>query len=104
MIKTYPSCCSRRSWQARFTTFFFFFFFFSISFHDQIKGTALMFRPEIAEKVELEGMTEDYGKLEKELEKASPLAIINKALQKFIDGSAISFRCEHAQETYILHW
>ncbi|KAJ6319562.1 hypothetical protein OIU78_015058 [Salix suchowensis] len=48
---------------------------------------------EIAEKVELEGMTEDYGKLEKELEKAFPLAIINKALQKFIDGSAISFRC-----------
>ncbi|KAJ6319560.1 hypothetical protein OIU78_015058 [Salix suchowensis] len=36
-------------------------------------------------------MTEDYGKLEKELEKAFPLAIINKALQKFIDGSAISF-------------
>ncbi|KAJ6674686.1 5'-ADENYLYLSULFATE REDUCTASE 3 CHLOROPLASTIC [Salix viminalis] len=46
---------------------------------------------EIAEKVELEGMTEDYGKLEKELEKASPLAIINEALQKFIDCSAISF-------------
>ncbi|KAJ6329401.1 hypothetical protein OIU77_010974 [Salix suchowensis] len=46
---------------------------------------------EIAEKVELEGMTEDYGKLEKELEKASPLAIISKALQKFIDCSAISF-------------
>ncbi|KAJ6723697.1 hypothetical protein OIU74_008128 [Salix koriyanagi] len=98
MIKTYPSCCSRRSWQARFTTFFFFFFFFSISFHDQIKVSVFRVIPEaqrlvaeIAEKVELEGMTEDYGKLEKELEKASPLAIINKALQKFIDGSAISF-------------
>ncbi|KAJ6401326.1 hypothetical protein OIU84_016695 [Salix udensis] len=63
--------------------------FFSISFHDQIKAQRLV--AEIAEKVELEGMTEDYGKLEKELEKASPLAIINEALQKFIDCSAISF-------------
>ncbi|KAJ6680458.1 5'-ADENYLYLSULFATE REDUCTASE 3 CHLOROPLASTIC [Salix purpurea] len=62
---------------------------FSISFHDQIKAQRLV--AEIAEKVELEGMTEDYGKLEKELEKASPLAIISKALQKFIDCSAISF-------------
>lgn len=46
---------------------------------------------EITEKAELEGVTEDHGKLAKELEKASPLAIINKALQDFVDGSAISF-------------
>lgn len=82
-----PSCC-RRLWQSRFTASF----FCSVSFHE-IKGHCLVFFFffEITEKAELEGVTEDHGKLAKELEKASPLAIINKALQDFIDGSAISF-------------
>ncbi|XP_011047255.1 PREDICTED: 5'-adenylylsulfate reductase 3, chloroplastic-like isoform X2 [Populus euphratica] len=82
-----PPCC-RRLWQSRFTTSF----FCTVSFHE-IKGHCLVFFIffEITEKAELEGVTEDHGNLAKELEKASPLAIINKALQGFIDGSAISF-------------
>lgn len=81
-----PSCC-RRLWQSRFNTSF----FCSVSFHEIKGGLVFFFFFEITEKAELEGVTEDHGKLAKELEKASPLAIINKALQDFVDGSAISF-------------
>lgn len=43
---------------------------------------------EVAEKVEVE----DYEQLAKELENASPLEIMDKALEKFGNDIAIAFR------------
>ncbi|CAK7348981.1 unnamed protein product [Dovyalis caffra] len=57
----------------------------SVRFH--VISEAQQIVAEITEKVE--SVTEDYSKLEKEIEKASPIAIINKDLQKY---STISFR------------
>lgn len=44
---------------------------------------------EVAEKVELE---EDFEQLAKELGNASPLEIVDKALEKFGNDIAIAFR------------
>ena len=62
----------------------------SVCFH--VTPEAELIVAEITEKAELEGVTEDHGKLAEEPEKASRLVIINEALQDFVDGSAISFR------------
>ncbi|PSS24827.1 5'-adenylylsulfate reductase [Actinidia chinensis var. chinensis] len=48
---------------------------------------ATMVAPEVAEKVE----AEDYEKLAKELQNASPLEIMDKALEKFGNDIAIAF-------------
>ena len=47
---------------------------------------------EVVEKVEVEVVEEDYEQLAKELENASPLEIIDKALEKFGNDIAIAFR------------
>lgn len=44
---------------------------------------------EVVEKVEVE---EDFEKLAEELQNASPLEIMDKALEKFGDDIAIAFR------------
>lgn len=49
---------------------------------------ATIVAPEEVEKVEVE----DYEKLAKELETASPLEIMDKALEKFGNDIAIAFR------------
>ena len=46
----------------------------------------------MVEKVEVEVVEEDYEELAKELENASPLEIIDKALEKFGNDIAIAFR------------
>ncbi|GMY36870.1 5'-adenylylsulfate reductase 3, chloroplastic-like [Fagus crenata] len=46
---------------------------------------------EVVEKVEVEVVKEDYEQLAKELENASPLEIIDKALEKFGNDIAIAF-------------
>nr|GMC78675.1 5'-adenylylsulfate reductase 3, chloroplastic-like [Ipomoea batatas] len=52
-----------------------------------VAAAATVAAPETAEKVE----AEDYEKLAKQLENASPLEIIDKALEKFGDDIAIAF-------------
>lgn len=47
---------------------------------------------EVVQKVEAEVEAEDYEKLALELENASPLKIMDKALQKFGNDIAIAFR------------
>lgn len=47
---------------------------------------------EVAEKVEVEVEVEDYEQLAKELENASPLEIMDRALEKFGNDIAIAFR------------
>lgn len=49
---------------------------------------SILNRAEAVEKVELE----DYERLAKELENASPLEIIDRALEKFGNDIAIAFR------------
>jgi adenylyl-sulfate reductase (glutathione) len=47
---------------------------------------------EVVEKVEAEVEVEDYEQLAKELENASPLEIMDRALEKFGNDIAIAFR------------
>ncbi|XP_051133740.1 5'-adenylylsulfate reductase 3, chloroplastic-like [Andrographis paniculata] len=53
-----------------------------------VPSAATLFAPEVAEKSEVE---EDYGNLAVELENASPLQIMDKALEKFGNDIAIAF-------------
>lgn len=46
----------------------------------------------MVEKVEVEVEVEDYEQLAKELENASPLEIMDRALKKFGNDIAIAFR------------
>ncbi|KAM1008888.1 hypothetical protein ACFX2J_005239 [Malus domestica] len=52
-----------------------------------VPSAATVFAPEVVEKVEVE----DYAQLAKELENASPLEIMDKALEKFGNDIAIAF-------------
>ncbi|WOG85331.1 hypothetical protein DCAR_0104519 [Daucus carota subsp. sativus] len=54
-----------------------------------VVSAATVVAPEVVEKVEVE--VEDYEKLAKELENASPLEIMDKALEKFGNDIAIAF-------------
>jgi adenylyl-sulfate reductase (glutathione) len=47
---------------------------------------------EVVDKVEAEVEVEDYEQLAKELENASPLEIMDRALEKFGNDIAIAFR------------
>ncbi|CAL1372513.1 unnamed protein product [Linum trigynum] len=47
--------------------------------------------PVVAEKLEVDAEAEDYEQLAKQLENASPLQIMDKALEKFGDDIAIAF-------------
>jgi adenylyl-sulfate reductase (glutathione) len=47
---------------------------------------------EVVEKVDAEVEVEDYEQLAKELENASPLEIMDRALEKFGNDIAIAFR------------
>ncbi|KAL0300835.1 UNVERIFIED_CONTAM: 5'-adenylylsulfate reductase 1, chloroplastic [Sesamum radiatum] len=52
-----------------------------------VPSAATLFAPEVVEKVEVE----DYEKLAEELQNASPLEIMDKALEKFGNDIAIAF-------------
>lgn len=55
-----------------------------------VPAAATFVAPEVAEKVT---EAENFEKLAKDLENASPLEIMDNALEKFGDDIAIAFRC-----------
>ncbi|KAK4398936.1 5'-adenylylsulfate reductase 3, chloroplastic [Sesamum angolense] len=65
-----------------------------------IPSAATLFAPEMVEKVE----EEDYEKLAKELENASPLEIMDKALEKFGNDIAIAFSWVVILGFQLGHW
>lgn len=71
---------------------FFFYIFYLLILSESV--VTLKFAPGYWEFAEVEDRieTEDYEKLAKEMERASPLEIMDKALEKFGNDIAIAFR------------